>query len=63
MSRLRLHPGRPRRRPATLRGGGAWASRTFSLQPDGHGRLAALGQVTVESRPGTVTGAADEVSW
>jgi hypothetical protein len=48
----------------TLRvGGGAWASQTFSLQPDGHGRLAALGQVTVESRPGTVTGAAGEVSW
>jgi hypothetical protein len=49
----------------TLRvgGGGAWDSQTFSLQPDGHGRLAALGQVTVESRPGTVTGAAGEVSW
>jgi hypothetical protein len=49
----------------TLRvgGGAAWASQTFSLQPDGHGRLAALGEVTIESRPGTVTGAAGEVRW
>jgi hypothetical protein len=49
----------------TLRtgGGAAWASQTFSLEPDGHGRLAARGPVTVESRAGTVTGAAGEVRW
>ena len=49
----------------TLRtgGGGAWVSQTFELQPDGHGRLTALGSVTIDSQRGTAGGGPGQVRW
>ena len=44
-------------------GGAAWASQTFALEPDGHGRLTALGDVAVSTAHGTITGGPGEVCW
>lgn len=43
--------------------GGKFASRTFELAADGHGRLSSAGEVTVSSAHGTVRGAKGELRW
>lgn len=44
-------------------GGGRFRSATFAIGADGHGRLSALGPVTVESAHGTVSGSSGVVRW
>jgi len=46
-----------------VRGGGSFSSRTFRVDADGHGRLTALGPVTVRSAHGEVRGGPGEVRW
>jgi hypothetical protein len=43
--------------------GGSFTSPCFELRQDGHGRLLALGDVTVSTARGTVRGPAGEVRW
>ena len=43
--------------------GGSFASRTFRVDADGHGRLTALGLVTVRSAHGEVRAGPGEVTW
>jgi hypothetical protein len=46
-----------------VRGGGLFESGTFRLDADGHGRLRALGPVTVRSPHGEVTDGPGTVAW
>ncbi len=46
-----------------VRGGGAWSSTTLQLDPDGHGRLVAAGEVALDTPFGPVTGGPGTVVW
>ncbi len=43
--------------------GGSFASETFELDADGHGRLAAAGDVTLSTEHGIVRGSGEELRW
>lgn len=47
----------------TTGSGGHFASGTFELDADGHGRLASSGEVTVATAHGVVHGSSGDVSW
>lgn len=46
-----------------VRGGGAWSSRTVELRPDGHGRLEAIGEVTLDTPFGRIEAGPGTVEW